>query len=470
MGFILTVAYIIITILSPEQFGPQWASYHVLLFLAGIIFLVSLPNIFSRTQLRSSVQTFLMLGFILAIGVSAVANGWAGGVLAGWQVFLPRAAVFFFIVANVTTIQRLKIVTLAAVGTCLVIVVEALCGYYGGFRGDMFVLKQNLYSNDEVLGQISRLRAAGFLSDPNDFAQILLIALPLIFIAWQKRRGVTNSLIVFIPVVLILWAMYLTHSRGASIGLAVVALMAARKQLGTKASVVLTAALIFGMVTLDFTGGRGISAVEGAERMAAWISGLEMFKSAPVFGIGFGGFTDFNEITAHNSFVLCLAELGIVGSTIWVGLLVTTMLGLNNIIKTQRNRSSKARPEIEKSEEPAASYSAATDFCESLGETSIETASATSDETEIKPEPTPEVPKYWPVAMRLALIGFMVTSWFLSRSYQTPMYLILGLATATIGLQKTAVRQSVPHRWIFSTLAAEATAIMVIYEIGKFSR
>ncbi len=37
--------------------------------------------------------------------------------------------------------------------------------------------------------------------------------------------------------------------------------------------------------------------------------------------------------------------------------------------------------------------------------------------------------------MRLALVAFMTTSWFLSRSYTTTMYLVLGLATAAIALQ-----------------------------------
>ena len=37
--------------------------------------------------------------------------------------------------------------------------------------------------------------------------------------------------------------------------------------------------------------------------------------------------------------------------------------------------------------------------------------------------------------IRLALVSFMTTAWFLSRSYTTTMYLVLGLATAAIALQ-----------------------------------
>ena len=42
-----------------------------------------------------------------------------------------------------------------------------------------------------------------------------------------------------------------------------------------------------------------------------------MFFSRPILGIGAGNFADYNVITAHNSFVLVLAETGIVGFTLW---------------------------------------------------------------------------------------------------------------------------------------------------------
>jgi hypothetical protein len=141
MGFVFTVIYIVITIISPAQFGPDWASYHVLLYLAGLTALTSLPAILTEPYLKSSIQTYLLIGFVVAIGLSQVANKWYGGAVQSWLVFLPSAAVYFFVVANVTTVRRLRIVTLATVASCLVLVVEALCGYYGGFLGDTFVLR-----------------------------------------------------------------------------------------------------------------------------------------------------------------------------------------------------------------------------------------------------------------------------------------------------------------------------------------
>ena len=188
MGFILTVLYIVATILSPEQLGSAAAGYHPLLFLAGATFLASLPEILNGARWMSPVQTPLLLAFLAAITLSGIANGWLGGILISWQEFVPSAAAFFFLVLSATSVRRLRILTAAPICACVALAVEALCGYYRGYRGDLFVLQQNVALGDGGIGQLARLRGAGFLNDPNDFAQILLIVLPLLFLAWQAGR------------------------------------------------------------------------------------------------------------------------------------------------------------------------------------------------------------------------------------------------------------------------------------------
>ena len=483
MGFALTIVYIVVTIISPEQFGKQWASYHALTYLAGITVLASLPNMSTYKYWKSSVQTFLMLGLVVAIALSQFANGWLGGVLESWRIFLPSAAVFFFIVVNVTNIRRLKIATLAAVASCMVVAGEALCGYYAGYHGEIFILRNNIYSpQDDVIGHLMRIRGAGFLSDPNDFAQILLIALPLAFIAWRRGRMVANFFLVLLPAGLLLYTTYLTHSRGALIALAAVALMAARKKLGTTASMVLAAIFIFGMLALDFTGGRGISAADGADRLEAWANGLEMFKSAPLFGIGFNNFVDLNGITAHNSFVLCLAELGLLGSTVWMALLVTTTTTLNRIIRMHEKRppgrffgllqlfelgyiNFAGAPGGDPQPKLVSIILKDKNACEV--QPAMVTSNATGSEIKIEPIQPQVVPVHWMVAMRIALVSFMATAWFLSRSYTTTMYLVLGLATTTIALQRSISKVGNRDHWIFTTMALEVIMVVLIYGLVR---
>ena len=73
----------------------------------------------------------------------------------------------------------------------------------------------------------------GFLADPNDFAQALLMVLPMLGLAWRPGRAFRNFVLVLIPGAILLYAVYLTHSRGALVGLAVMLFMAARQRWGT---------------------------------------------------------------------------------------------------------------------------------------------------------------------------------------------------------------------------------------------
>ena len=56
-----------------------------------------------------------------------------------------------------------------------------------------------------------------------------------------------------------------------------------------------------------------------------------MFRSNPALGVGFQNFTEYNELTAHNSFVLCFAELGTVGYFFWLGLLIVAIKQLGQV-------------------------------------------------------------------------------------------------------------------------------------------
>jgi hypothetical protein len=69
--------------------------------------------------------------------------------------------------------------------------------------------------------------------------------------------------------------------------------------------------------------------------------------------------------------------------------------------------------------------------------------------------------------MRLALISFMTTSWFLSRTYDTTAYLVLGLATAAIALDPSSAETRGRGRWVPVTLAVEAIAIIFVYLVVR---
>ena len=484
MGFVLTILYIVVTIISPEQFGPDLSTYHALTYFAILTALASLPSMSDHENWKKCPQTFLLCGLVVAIALSQVVHGYLGGVAEAMRVFLPSAAVYFFIIANVTTTRRLKIATSVAILACLGLAIESLFGYYAGYHDGLFVFVSNVYSQDgeAIIGQLFRIRGAGFLSDPNDFAQILLIAVPLAFMFWRKGHRITNTLLVLAPCAVLLWTTYLTHSRGGLLALAAILLFVCRKKLGTTTSIAIAAFLILAMLSLDFTGGRGISAADGADRLDAWASGLEMFKTSPLFGIGFGNFADLNLITAHNSFVLCLAELGLLGSVLWLALLVTTTLDLNRIIGGKRKRRERtfgllplfeanyigrsfaSVPAAPLTPEPAMAFAVA-GISEPIQNPAVDAAAVDAD---VDAENIRIVPQQCVNVLRIALVSFMVSSWFLSRSYSTTMYLILGLATAAIAIERTRGSLREQTNWILLTAELEVVLMFVIYILVRF--
>jgi O-antigen ligase len=436
MGFALTILYVVLTIISPTQLGPWAGEYRPMVALTTVIVVVSLPELLGHRNLWSSTQTFLLVGFTMAIAASRATNGWLGGAVQSWLAFLPAVSLFFFIVANVTTIRRLRILMGAIVSSCLFVAVEAMCGYYAGFLGTTFIQERGVFVHDEFVSQFLQIRGMGVLNDPNDLAQILIVAMPLAFIFWRRHQLKTQLALALATSAVLLWAIYLTHSRGAIVGLAVLTLMALRNKLSTTLSIILAGAIVVAMLALNFSGGRGISINDGEDRLEAWSSGLQMFKSAPVFGVGYGAFSEHNNyLTAHNSLVLCLAELGLVGSTIWVALLVTTALELGSIVHPH-------------------------------------TAEETSDdESQTPPAPGGRrrslLPTHWVMAVYLGLISLIATSWFLSRSYSTTTFLVLGLATATIAIHRSDDRTQDHRRWILFTMATEAAGILFIYVVVR---
>ncbi len=279
--------------------------------------------------------------------------------------------------------------------------ISGLIAYQSGFGRSLFINEWPPIT-EQVPGQpvVKRICGLGFLRDPNDFSQFLLILLPLIWTAWRNKSILRNIVLVVAPSLLFGIALIRAQSRGAFLGLAAMAVFLVRKRLGTTLSMVLALVLL----TVVFAGGvltRNTLSVHedsAAGRVEAWGNGIAMWKSNPLFGVGYGQFGNMNEdqsgLTAHNSFVLCFAELGIIGYLVWLALIASTILDLNALLDRLSSR----------------------------------------DSFDV-------VLRRWAVALRLSLIGYLATAWFLSRTYVVTLYVLLGMC---VGLIWIANRQSGP--------------------------
>ncbi|MCG8421228.1 MAG: O-antigen ligase family protein [Proteobacteria bacterium] len=164
-----------------------------------------------------------------------------------------------------------------------------------------------------------RVRYRGELQDPNELALVVVATLPLIFAFATRKRRLRATLLAVAALVLITQCIINTQSRGGMLILMAALGVYFVKRFGIKYIFI----GILAALPLMAMGGRSGSAADESTRgrYEAWRSGLQMFKSDPVFGVGHKMFTNYHHLTAHNSYVLAMAELGLIGMCLWVAIL-----------------------------------------------------------------------------------------------------------------------------------------------------
>jgi hypothetical protein len=168
-----------------------------------------------------------------------------------------------------------------------------------------------------------RVRYRGELQDPNEVALMVSAGAMslLIGFALRKRTPISVSLYGLCAAIALL-TVYLTQSRGGLVAALLVPGVYLVRRYGVRAAIPAGALA----VPLMMLGGRSGEAAEMSTqlRYEAWATGLEMFHHSPVFGVGARQFGEHHFLTAHNSFVLTLAELGFPGMVLFVAIVYLT--------------------------------------------------------------------------------------------------------------------------------------------------
>jgi putative inorganic carbon (hco3(-)) transporter len=420
MGALVSLLYIAVSILSPTDAFPSLAPYRINLILSFAALFLSLPALLGRsTSLLFSRETALMVCLFITIPVSRLAHLWFGGALSSIGLFLSTAIVFLLVAANFSSVKSLRLLAMVLLVTTLGVSCKGIYAYttrnytspYIYISGDPDEENPDAV---ERAGHPARLRGLGFLQDPNDFAQQILIVLSLTPLLWKKGALFRNCwLLIAIPI--LLYAMVLTGSRGSMLGLAAMTAFLLRNKIGRTKSMIAATVLLVVSIGAGFTSSRGAGIEDGGGRYITWGTAINHIKERPVFGLGFLDYEDAEPLTAHNSFLLCFAELGLVGYTFWMASLV---LGLRDMRLVSAN-------------------------------------TQTGDELRSASE-----------AIRAALVVFVVTGWFLSRTYVLTLFLLLGAAKAVTdmyqGREKKVFAIDIMRLLAFSG-ALEIGSVMLAY-------
>ncbi len=313
MGLFFTILYVLTAYLSPATVFGDWAQSHVEIIIVTLALIFSLFSAEGSNVMKLT-QTWAIFGLCIAVALSIMVNGWMGGGPKALLDFVPEVMTFFLIVMNCKKKWHLQLLAFTLFFCAVYVIGTALYDINGGHTRTDYLLRQ--VTNEDEGTFIVRIRGLSFLNDPNDFAQFLVSLIPIMFISWEKGAKVKNLFLVYTPAVILFYGMYLTHSRGSMVALMALCAVAGRNKIGIVRSGMIGVGVFIALTVAGFSGGRDVSA--GEDRMAAWAGGLILIRQKPIFGVGFNQFSEFYEITAHNTFVVCAAELGLVGALCWV--------------------------------------------------------------------------------------------------------------------------------------------------------
>lgn len=433
MAFSLFLIYLAATFIRPFELFPDLVQFSPMALLGGTALLIALvARALGGTRLTPAPQLPLILVLVLwaAFTVFMVERSLTGAVdtIVGLSTNL---FIFYLLVLSVDTLRRLRITLHLLTALAVIISLESTAAIHFGYRAEELIIYEgnadepssNVLEASEDRGSIPRVRHRGVLQDPNDLSQALVALIPFVLLGRRPGEAAQNLVRVWLPVALMVYVVYLTRSRGGVLALLAMVFLLARNKLPVVYSAVLTVAGAAGLLALGVFAGRAVGMDASAEsRTDAWRAGWAMLKSSPIWGVGLGYFIESHGRAAHNSFVQCFAEIGLVGYFFWLGTLVVTFWSLRQMEAIDAGSPSEA--ELRR----------------------IAHAGVVS------------------------LSSFLVAAFFLSRTYQPLLFVLLGLATAVIDLARRyrlSLRALSPAAWVRRVVAWELGSILLLYAIMR---
>ena len=361
--------YLAMIYLRPQDFIAALRTKPIMLALALLVLgtlLIHNAMRKSRIMAFGLRQGIFMIVFFIILILSQLQRFYIGGAQMAFDRFLPVLILFVMIIELVSSFEEMKRVYLLLLAMTVFLALNGILQYHRGV---------------DIAGQVmyeGRIRWIGIFEDPNDLGLAILSFTPFALLKLSGKGVALSGRIGYAAIIgVLLYALYLTNSRGTFIGFLAVLTYLFSRRLGIARGLLIAAVLGAAMFLSGPSRLADLSVSEesASGRIDAWSQGLSLLKWRPILGVGYGSFTEYHRLTAHNSVVLCMAELGLVGLYVWMLLIIT-----------------------------------------SFHETLILERRAQGGEY-----------AFYARVLQLSLIGFFVAAFFLSRTYNEVLYIILAL-------------------------------------------
>jgi len=377
VSFFFLVLYTIAVFARPQD----WTYEPIAIPTVGLFLVLSFTSyLLLHPNKVFHLQTGILLGIIITIFFSLTTNGWiTGGINRSFSFAFYSFIPYIVFSSILNTTFRLKVIL-------QIIIMSSMLMLLNGISQTLSFDGKG-WAGSYAIG--TRITYVGMFEDPNDLAMIFVMTIPFAFVFLKTTQSVILRLLYLGVIFGLVYGLFLTNSRGGILGLLSLILVSIYFKYGKiKAGFITLIAVPLGMFALSFF--RTIDANENSAhgRIEAWYTGVQMLKSNLLFGVGKGNFLEYHYLTAHNSYVLIMAELGTIGYILWVSLLMSTGYMLNQVLQLKEKDTT---------------------------ENSLLTCQI-----------------YMAKAFFYSLIAYATTAFFLSRSYVVFLYVFLGMCTALV--------------------------------------
>ena len=426
--FVYLVAYMAVLYIRPHQYMDALEGVPVLpalLGLAGVMWLARQTKSFEASQHR------ILLVLTVLMSFSVVLTGWVGGAVAVWTTdFGPILLLFYMVATTIDSLAKLRVIF-------LLLTIAAATMALHGISQNQDELGIGWTGAALVDGRITYL---GFLNDPNDLGMSLLMTLPMC-LHLANRGGFLLRWTFRAIGLLILYGVFLTNSRGAILGLGAMLLAYGISRYGLWRSLIIVPLMAAPLIALAPSRIGEISAEEdsAAGRVEAWYEGFQMLRAHPLFGVGKGLFTEHHYLTAHNSYMLAVAELGLVGYFVWLSNIVLTVAMLWTMVRPGGPLRAGAGPPVSGTlpAAPAASDVAPRFDAPQPPAAEIALPSTLGTDPGLVGEDTWDECQEAARTLLYGMIAALVCAFFLSRSYAINLYLQIAFVVALHQLMRS---------------------------------
>jgi putative inorganic carbon (hco3(-)) transporter len=326
MGFFLLLLLNAILFIRPAEVVPALIGLPLYNICILGCFACAYPLVVRQLQRDSLAEnpiTACVIGMLVSVVLSHLSHASISLTVSSAFLFSKNVLYFLLLVGLVDSTHRLRRLIFWLGWLILILATLALLQYHEMIDiPSLESTEEGEYDEEgNLLGHIVRLGSTGIYNNPNSLSRILVTGM-MISVYWLgDRRSSPLRVIWLLPLAVEGYALTLTQSRGGLLDLTTSLLCLLHTRFGAKYAALLSTfaapiALAFKGRQTDITLSKGT----GHQRLEIWAQGWELFKHSPIFGIGMDQYVEAIHYVAHNSFFHCFAELGILGGSFFTGM------------------------------------------------------------------------------------------------------------------------------------------------------